>query len=373
MSAGEKGSFLMAILTSLPAIAEKAILLPECLMLMLLWSLEWPPAPWGSLRGNYPKSGGKCRASGTSLDHPTLSAAPSFARWMLLGQWWGPNIQDCGREWFFWKLQKWARWGLPLSLRFLGCVQEPLAACHFKDLVPMTRLFQMWLPICRVDWWHLPSFIQGQDILLGLHPEHENFKPVEGGTSTKDYNCLTDACSIWFTNKELVCCHIWVAHSHTLPLDHTRWLMPMGQSLSEVGSIPKMPGQCPWCGPWHLIQVRAFRCGIELFFPSEMNTPMSLEFKIYYYSCLPSGLKDQSPYLNFSPKIFSSPGWPFHSLFLNWLELKFQSFLHSPFILKKEIKLSYASHIPVAVFFSYMLQMLKFSSCTSLPELSQSH
>ena len=78
----------------------------------------------------------------------------------------------------------------------------------------MTRLFQMWLPISRVDEWYLTNFIQGHDISQVLHLECENFQPVEGSASTKDYNCLEEGCSMWFMNKELAHSHIWVAHSH---------------------------------------------------------------------------------------------------------------------------------------------------------------
>ena len=59
-------------------------------------------------------------------------------------------------------------------------------------------------------------------------------------------------------------------------------------------------------------------------------------------------------------KIFSSPSQPVHSLFCNQLELKFQSFLYSPFVLKGKIKLSYASNFLVAVSFLYLLHVLRF-------------
>ena len=43
-----------------------------------------------------------------------------------------------------------------------------------------------------------------------------------------------------------------------LPLDWARWLLPMIWSLSELGSIPETPGQCPWCGSQHFVQARTF-------------------------------------------------------------------------------------------------------------------
>ena len=48
---------------------------------------------------------------------------------------------------------------------------------------------------------------------LGLHAECENFKPVEGGTSSKDYNCLAEGCSMPFMNTESACSHTWASHS----------------------------------------------------------------------------------------------------------------------------------------------------------------
>ena len=92
---------------------------------------------------------------------------------------------------------------------------SPSLHVSYKDLVPMTQLFKTWLPISRIDWRHLTIFFQGHDIPLGLHPEHENFKPVEGEGSTKDYNCLAEGCSMQFTNKESVHSHIQVTFSHT--------------------------------------------------------------------------------------------------------------------------------------------------------------
>ena len=128
----------------------------------------------------------------------------------------------------------------------------------------MTRLFQRQLPISRVDWEHLTDFIQGQDILLGLHPEHENFKPTEGSTTAKDYYCLTQGCSMQFTNKGSAHSHIQVAiliMGLFCPLDWARWLQPMVWSLSESVSILKTPGS------WHFIWVRAFRGRIQLILP----------------------------------------------------------------------------------------------------------
>ena len=80
----------------------------------------------------------------------------------------------------------------------------------------MTKLLTTQLPIAEGDQRHLADFIQGQDIPLGLHPKHENFKQVEGGTSAKDYNCLVEGYGMLFTNKELAHSHIWVAHFHTV-------------------------------------------------------------------------------------------------------------------------------------------------------------
>ena len=97
---------------------------------------------------------------------------------------------------------------------FQDVSRNPSLCVTYKDLVPMTRLFSTWLPISRVDWWHHTDFIQGQDIPLGLHPEHENFELAEGGASAKDYNCLAEGCSMQFTIKESACSHIWASHSH---------------------------------------------------------------------------------------------------------------------------------------------------------------
>ena len=103
---------------------------------------------------------------------------------------------------------------------FQDMSHNPLLHVNYKDLVPITRLFQMQLPISRRDQRHLANFIQGWDIPWGLHPEHENFKPAEGGASTKYYNCLAEGCNMQFMNKEshtrLFCpwtgldgCHLW--------------------------------------------------------------------------------------------------------------------------------------------------------------------
>ena len=84
---------------------------------------------------------------------------------------------------------------------------------------------------------------------------------------------------------------------------------------------------------------RVFRCGIDpiLFYQRWPHMcPSSLKFTIPVAHH--SGLKGWLPYLNFLAEIFSSPSWPFHSLFLNCLELKFQSFLQSPFVLNGEMK-----------------------------------
>ena len=44
----------------------------------------------------------------------------------------------------------------------------------------MNSLFSTWLPICKGDLRCLTNFIQGQDILLDLHSDHEHFKRTEG-------------------------------------------------------------------------------------------------------------------------------------------------------------------------------------------------
>ena len=116
-------------------------------------------------------------------------------------------------------------------------------------------------------------------------------------------------------------------------LNQARWQLPTVWPLSELGSILKIPGQHPWCGPQHLIQVRAFRCGIELFFLQGWThlCPSSLNLLFQ----LPTiGVEGLATLPEFLTKIFSSPGLTFHSLFLNQQELKFQSFLHSHFVLK---------------------------------------
>ena len=56
----------------------------------------------------------------------------------------------------------------------------------------MTRLFSTQLPISEGDQRDIADFIQGENIPLDLHPDHENFMRMEGGASSKDYNCLAE-------------------------------------------------------------------------------------------------------------------------------------------------------------------------------------
>ena len=83
----------------------------------------------------------------------------------------------------------------------------------YRDLVPMTRLFSTYLPISEGDERHLTNFIQGWDIPLDLHPDHDNFKRTEGVTSANDCNCLVEGCGRHFTNKESDSSHICAVHS----------------------------------------------------------------------------------------------------------------------------------------------------------------
>ena len=77
----------------------------------------------------------------------------------------------------------------------------------------MTRLFSTQLLISEGNQRHLTDFIHWQDILLGLQPNHENFKRMEGGASSKGYNCLAEGCRSHFTNKESAHSHIHAIHS----------------------------------------------------------------------------------------------------------------------------------------------------------------
>ena len=81
--------------------------------------------------------------------------------------------------------------------------QNPSLRVRYWDLIPMTKLFTSWLPITEVEQRSLANFIQEWDIPLELCHQHENFKPVEGGTSAKDYNCLTVGCGRWSTVRQL--------------------------------------------------------------------------------------------------------------------------------------------------------------------------
>ena len=67
-----------------------------------------------------------------------------------------------------------------------------------RDLVPMTRLFSTQFPISEGDQRCLANYIQRWDILLDLHPNHDNFKRREGGVSSKDYKCLRSLPTVIF-------------------------------------------------------------------------------------------------------------------------------------------------------------------------------
>ena len=92
---------------------------------------------------------------------------------------------------------------------------NPLMRIAYRDLVPMTRLFSTCLPISEGDHRYLTNFIQGWDITLDLHPDCENFKMAEGGTSSKDYSCLVEGCGRHFTSKKSACSHIHGVYSLT--------------------------------------------------------------------------------------------------------------------------------------------------------------
>ena len=140
------------------------------------------------------------------------------ASWLPCSQWLRLSIQYQDGEWLLPWLWEVAWQNSPPPSDFQDMSQNPSLR-----VVPMTRSFPTQLPISEGDQSCLTRFIQGQDICLTLCPEHKNFKQVEGATSAKDCNGLTEGCGMWFTNKKLAGSHIWVAHSH------------MGLSASGLG------------------------------------------------------------------------------------------------------------------------------------------
>ena len=135
----------------------------------------------------------------------------------------------------------------PSNSQDVSC--NPSMRIAYRDLVPMTRLFSTRLLISEGDWRHLINFISGQDILLDLHPSHENFKRTEGCILSKDYNCLVEGCGRCFTNKESVYSHIWAVHS--LMGLHCPWVRLDGCCpCPDYFQNWEAPWQCPrhWSG-----------------------------------------------------------------------------------------------------------------------------
>ena len=103
----------------------------------------------------------------------------------------------------------------PLPSNFQDMSHNPSLRVAYRHLVPMARLFSTWLLISDGDQRCLTNFIQGKDISIYLHPDHDNFKRTEEGASSKNNNCLAEGCGSHFTNKESACSHIQAVHSHT--------------------------------------------------------------------------------------------------------------------------------------------------------------
>ena len=102
---------------------------------------------------------------------------------------------------------------MPPPSNFQDVSHNPSMRVAYRDLVPMTRLFSIQLPISEGDQRHLANFLHGWDIPQDLHSDHDNFKSMEEGASSNDYNCLTEGCGRHFTNKESACSHIHTVHS----------------------------------------------------------------------------------------------------------------------------------------------------------------
>ena len=100
----------------------------------------------------------------------------------------------------------------PPPSNFQDVNHKSLMRVAYRDPVPMTRLFSSQLPISEGDQRHLTDLFQGQNIPLDPYPNHENFKRMEGGASSKDYNCLAEGCGIHFTSKEFAHSHIQAVH-----------------------------------------------------------------------------------------------------------------------------------------------------------------
>ena len=119
------------------------------------WSDHQPT--WEAWRGNAQKFWESLGAMSPHCITPK-SYIPYLASWMHLSHWWRFNIRDQRGERFLWELWKWIPWGLPPSLGFPRCESNPTLQIPYKDLVPMTRSFQTWLPISRAGWRHLGQF-----------------------------------------------------------------------------------------------------------------------------------------------------------------------------------------------------------------------
>ena len=189
-----------------------------CLMQMLLWSLEWPPAPHWCL-GVTPQSPGAyigsvaAHCTTTDFLHPLVLPAECL------------SVSDGDLT---------SRMRVTLSLGFPGHEQEPVTTCHLLGPGANDQVVLNGASHFQGGLMASCQFYYVEDILLGLHPECKNFKPGEGGTSAKDYNCLAEGCSMQSTNKESAHNLIWVALSHT------------GIFLN----LDRPDGCHPWCEPF---------------------------------------------------------------------------------------------------------------------------
>ena len=59
----------------------------------------------------------------------------------------------------------------------------------------------------------LPILFWGRTSPWAHNPSAKTMQ-CEGGTSSKDYKCLTEGCAMQLTNKESACSHIWASQSH---------------------------------------------------------------------------------------------------------------------------------------------------------------
>ena len=134
-------------------------------------------------------------------------------------------------------------------LRFSGCELELFAEGHIQGPGPNNHVVHF---LTTYHWGRLKASCWLQSGVvhpLGLHPKHKNFKPVEGGTSTKDYNCLAAGCGKWFSNQPAA------IFGQPTPImgSSTLWLGWMAatsaQISSKLGSLLETPGQCPQCWP----------------------------------------------------------------------------------------------------------------------------